>query len=131
MASAAAASPIRPIVRGTPPLTAHTTPVPAQAMHFNRPRRLTPAVEDISLSGCLLTVLSCIGYVRQAWRPETLAGYSRRHEKELSVSHAVPWPFCGDPRTIRSAKPPGRRFLTQFEPPALFPEKTRDRGRPP
>src|SRR6516164_1248001 len=39
-ASAAAAPPIRPRVRGTPPLRVHTTPVPAQVMHFNRPRRL-------------------------------------------------------------------------------------------
>jgi hypothetical protein len=39
-ASAAAASPIRPGVRGTPPLKVQTTPVPAQVMHFNRPRRL-------------------------------------------------------------------------------------------
>src|SRR6516225_2518845 len=39
-ASAAAAPPIRPSVRGTPPLSVHTTPVPAQVMHFNKPRRL-------------------------------------------------------------------------------------------
>src|ERR1041384_1668442 len=115
MASAAAASPIRPIVRGTPPLTAHTTPVPAQAMHFNRPRRLTPAVVGISLSECLLMVLSCIGYVRQAWRPERLAGYSRRHEKELSVNRAVPRPIRCDSRTMRSAKPPERHFSKRLE----------------
>jgi hypothetical protein len=29
----------QPSVRGTPPLMLQTTPVPAQAMHFNRPRR--------------------------------------------------------------------------------------------
>src|SRR6516165_680675 len=39
--SAAAASPSRPSECGTPPLTVHSTPVPAQAMQFNRPRRLT------------------------------------------------------------------------------------------
>ena len=46
--------PINPTLRGTPPLIAHTTPVPAQAMHFNRPRRFTPGLVGVSLSECLL-----------------------------------------------------------------------------
>src|SRR4051794_22141054 len=118
---------MRPIVRGTPPLIAHTTPVPAQAMHFNKPRRLTSVVTGISLSEFLLTVLSCIGYVRQAWRPERLSGYSRRHEKELSVNRAAPRPVRCDSRTTWSAKPPGRRFATRLEPPGLVPGRNRDR----
>jgi len=51
--SAADALPINPTLRGTPPLIAHTTPVPAQAMHFNRPRRFTPGLVVVSLLECL------------------------------------------------------------------------------
>jgi hypothetical protein len=47
--SAAAAPPTRPSVRGTPPLRVQTTPVPAQVMHFNRPRRFMLAAPNRSL----------------------------------------------------------------------------------
>src|SRR3954462_8409371 len=68
--SAADTLPINPTLRGTPPLIAHTTPVPAQAMHFNRPRRFTPGLVVVSLSGCLFMLfLQCqtsVGNVRRA-----------------------------------------------------------------
>jgi hypothetical protein len=44
--SAAPASPMRPIERGTPPAIVHSTPVPAQVMHSRILRRLTPCVSS-------------------------------------------------------------------------------------
>ncbi|MGY3151807.1 hypothetical protein ACVW0V_000947 [Bradyrhizobium elkanii] len=41
-ASAAAAEPTMPSECGTPPVTVHSTPVPAQVMHSSTLRRLTP-----------------------------------------------------------------------------------------
>src|SRR6266436_4423923 len=43
LGSAAVASPIMPMERGVPPAIVHSTPVPAQVMHSNTFRRLTPA----------------------------------------------------------------------------------------
>jgi hypothetical protein len=56
--SAAAAPPIRPSVRGTPPFNVQSTPVPVQAMHFSRPRRLMFAALDNSFSSRLAISLS-------------------------------------------------------------------------
>ena len=42
VASAALAEPTMPSECGTPPVTVHSTPVPAQVMHSSTLRRLTP-----------------------------------------------------------------------------------------
>src|SRR5215471_12174651 len=52
----AAASPMMPSEVGTPPATVHRTPVPAQVMHSNTLRRLTPSAPRSS--SCELIVVS-------------------------------------------------------------------------
>src|SRR5229473_56478 len=61
--SAASAPSMIPSDRGTPPATVHSIPVPAQVMHSNTFRRLTPALPSLLLKW-LMVVLRAVGFAR-------------------------------------------------------------------
>src|SRR5216684_2811762 len=61
--SAANAPSMIPSERGTPPAIVHSTPVPAQVMHSNTFRRLTPALPSLLLKW-LMVVLRAVGFAR-------------------------------------------------------------------
>jgi hypothetical protein len=77
----------QPSVRGTPPLMLQTTPVPAQAMHFNRPRRFIFTAPNRSSSSRSAISYLLNGVVSDGEsRPMSVPVYSRGARAPLRIS---------------------------------------------
>ena len=78
LAACGMASPTRPSERGTPPVTVHRTPVPAQVMHSSTLRRLKPSPSRL-MEVSFLDVITALrlDLVAPTTRSDEAAVYSR------------------------------------------------------
>src|SRR6516164_336379 len=87
LVSAAMASSMMPSERGTPPEIVHSTPVPAQVMHSNTFRRLTPPFPSPFVGSLMMVLLAFVGLTRLDRTRARL--YSRNHPDVSSGSVAL------------------------------------------